>query len=68
VFVLVPDPVAQALADSLTKSGGLTGFSRYEFSIGGELLGLLKEISSGLTRLRCCSTPRRRCSPNSSYL
>jgi len=34
-FVLVSDPVAQGFADSLTKSGGnLTGFSRYELSIG----------------------------------
>ena len=48
VFVLVSDPVAQGFADNLTKSGGnLTGFSRYEFSIGGKWLGLLKEISSG---------------------
>jgi putative tryptophan/tyrosine transport system substrate-binding protein len=45
VFVLVSDPVAQGFADSLTKSGGnLTGFSRYEFSVGGNWLGLLKEI------------------------
>jgi hypothetical protein len=41
-FVLVSDPVAQGFADSLTKSGGnLTGFSRYEFSIGGSIITYL---------------------------
>jgi hypothetical protein len=69
VFVLVSDPVAQCFADSLTKSGSnLTDFSRYEFSIGGKWLGLLKEISCGLARVAVLFNPRRRRSPNSSYL
>ena len=36
VFVLVSDPVEQGFVTSLTKPGGnLTGFSLFEFSIGG---------------------------------
>src|SRR2546422_5633684 len=37
VFVAVSDPVEQGFVASLTKPGGnLTGFSAYEFSIGGK--------------------------------
>jgi len=66
VFVLVSDPVAQGFADSLTKSGSnLTGFSRYEFSIGGKWLGLLKEISCGLARVAVLFNPET--SPQSKF-
>jgi ABC transporter substrate binding protein len=44
VFVQVSDPVAQGFVANMTKPGGnLTGFSMYEFSIGGKWLDLLKE-------------------------
>jgi putative ABC transport system substrate-binding protein len=52
VFVQVSDPVAQGFVASVTKPGGnLTGFSQYEFSIGGKWLNLLKEAAPGLTRV-----------------
>src|SRR5262249_32025394 len=44
VFVGVTDPVAQGLVASLARPGGnLTGFTNYEFSMGGKWLGLLKD-------------------------
>jgi putative tryptophan/tyrosine transport system substrate-binding protein len=43
VFVQVSDPVAQGFVASVAKPGGnLTGFSMYEFSIGGKWVDLLK--------------------------
>jgi putative tryptophan/tyrosine transport system substrate-binding protein len=49
VFTQVSDPIAQGFVASLTKPGGnLTGFSAYEFSIGGKWFDLLKEIAPGL--------------------
>jgi putative tryptophan/tyrosine transport system substrate-binding protein len=51
VFLQVSDPVAQGFIASMTKPGGnLTGFSAYEFSIGGKWLDLLKEAAPGLAR------------------
>ena len=45
VFVLVPDPVGQGFVDSLARPGGnVTGFTLYEFGMGGKWLQLLKEI------------------------
>ena len=44
VFTQVSDPVAQGFVASPTKPGGnLTGFSQYEFSVGGKWLTLLGE-------------------------
>jgi putative ABC transport system substrate-binding protein len=52
VFLQVSDPVAQGFIASLTKPGGnATGFSPYEFSIGGKWLELLKEVAPGLTHV-----------------
>jgi putative ABC transport system substrate-binding protein len=49
VFVGVSDPVAQGFVASMTRPGGnLTGFSSYEFSIGGKWLGLLKDVAPSL--------------------
>jgi putative tryptophan/tyrosine transport system substrate-binding protein len=43
VFVQVSDPVAQGFVASVARPGGnLTGFSMYEFSIGGKWVDLLK--------------------------
>src|SRR5262245_24459144 len=45
VFVQVSDPVEQGFVASVTKPGGnLTGFSMFEFSVGGKWVDLLKEI------------------------
>jgi putative ABC transport system substrate-binding protein len=52
VFAAVTDPVASGLVDSMARPGGnLTGFSNYEFSIGGKWLGLLKEAAPTITRV-----------------
>jgi putative tryptophan/tyrosine transport system substrate-binding protein len=51
VFVSVSDPVAQGFVASMRQPGGnLTGFSVYEFSIGGKWLSLLKDVAPGLSR------------------
>ena len=58
VFTQVSDPLAQGLVKSLTRpAGNLTGFSAYEFSIGGKWLDLLKEIAPGLARAAAISNP-----------
>src|SRR5262245_35308697 len=52
VFVLVPDPVAAGYVDSLARPGGnATGFTSYDFSMGGKYLELLKQIAPRLTRV-----------------
>jgi len=66
VFLQVSDPVAQGFVPNLTKPGGnSTGFSAYEFSIGGKWLDLLKEISPGLARVAVMSNHET--SPQSKF-
>jgi putative tryptophan/tyrosine transport system substrate-binding protein len=51
VFVIVPDPVGAGFVDSLARPGGnATGFTLYEYSIGGKWLELLKEVAPGITQ------------------
>jgi putative ABC transport system substrate-binding protein len=58
VFTRVTDPVAQGLIVSLARPGGnLTGFTGYEFEIGGKWLGLLKEIAPRVTRVAAIFNP-----------
>jgi putative tryptophan/tyrosine transport system substrate-binding protein len=58
VFVRVSDPVVQGFVADLRRPGGnLTGFSAYEFSIGGKWLDLLKEIAPGLSRVAVMFNP-----------
>jgi len=46
VFTMVTDPVGQGLVKSLAQpDANLTGFTNFEFSMGGKWLGLLKEVS-----------------------
>ena len=52
VFVQVVDPVGAGLVASLARPGGnATGFSVYEYGIGGKWVELLKEIASNVTRV-----------------
>jgi ABC-type uncharacterized transport system substrate-binding protein len=52
VFVQVADPVQAGFVSSLSHPGGnITGFTTYEFNMGGEWLELLKDISPGVTRV-----------------
>jgi putative ABC transport system substrate-binding protein len=61
VFVNVSDPVSSGFVASLARPGGnATGFSSMEYSFGGKLLELLKQISPRVTRaavVRDPSTP-----------
>jgi putative ABC transport system substrate-binding protein len=51
VFVHVPDPVGAGFVESLARPGGnATGFTQFEFSVGGKWLELLKEISPTISR------------------
>ena len=52
VFVLVADPVGAGFVDSLARPGGnLTGFTLFEYAIGGKWLELLKEIAPTIRRV-----------------
>ena len=52
MFVLVADPVGAGFVESLARPGGnITGFTNFEYTIGGKWLELLKEISPRLKRV-----------------
>ena len=58
VFLQVSDPLAQGYVTSVTRPGGnITGFSAFEFSIGGKWIELLKEVAPKLTRVAVMSNP-----------
>jgi ABC-type uncharacterized transport system substrate-binding protein len=66
VFTQVSDPVTQGFVASMTKPGGnLTGFSMYEFSVGGKWLDMLKEIAPRLKRVAVMFNPDT--SPQSKF-
>jgi putative ABC transport system substrate-binding protein len=51
VFTLVADPVGAGYVSSLARPGGnVTGFTNFEYSIGGKWLELLKEIAPNVKR------------------
>lgn len=51
VFYSITDPISQGLVQSLAHPGGnATGFSAYEFSLGGKWVSLLKQIAPAVTR------------------
>jgi putative tryptophan/tyrosine transport system substrate-binding protein len=52
VFVQTVDPVGSGYVASLAKpEGNATGFTQFEFSMGGKWLELLKQIEPRLTRV-----------------
>jgi putative ABC transport system substrate-binding protein len=52
VFTLVADPVGAGYIASLARPGGnVTGFTNFEYSIGGKWLELLKEIAPNVKRV-----------------
>jgi hypothetical protein len=66
VFVRVSDPVAQGFVASVKQPGSnITGFSEYEFSIGGKWLDLLKAAAPGLARVAVMFNPNT--SPQSKF-
>jgi putative tryptophan/tyrosine transport system substrate-binding protein len=51
VFTQTPDPVGAGYVETLAHPGGnATGFMNFEYSMGGKLLELLKQIAPGVTR------------------
>jgi putative tryptophan/tyrosine transport system substrate-binding protein len=58
VFIQVSDPVGTGLVASLSRPGGTTtGFTNFEFSMGGKWLELLKEIVPTVERLAFLFNP-----------
>jgi putative ABC transport system substrate-binding protein len=58
VFVNVIDPVGAGFVANLARPGGnATGFTIYEYSMGGKWLELLKEIGPHLTRAAVLRDP-----------
>jgi putative tryptophan/tyrosine transport system substrate-binding protein len=48
VFTITPDPVGAGFVQSLARPGGnATGFTPFEYGMGGKWLELLKEIAPG---------------------
>ena len=51
VMVNVPDPVGAGWVQSLARPGGnATGFTNFEYSLGGKWVEWLKQIAPGITR------------------
>ena len=58
VFVQVADPVAQGFVASMRRPGGnATGFSLFEFSLGGKWVDLLKQLAPRLARVAFIFNP-----------
>jgi putative tryptophan/tyrosine transport system substrate-binding protein len=58
VFVMITDPVSSGLVSSLAYPGGnITGFTNYEFSMGGKWVEILKEIAPGTSRVAVIFNP-----------
>jgi len=58
VFLQVSDPVDGGFVDSMARPGGnITGFTNFEYSIGGKWLEVLKEIAPGVTRVLVVLNP-----------
>jgi putative ABC transport system substrate-binding protein len=52
VFVQVADPIGSGLVPGLARPGeNITGFTNYEYSIGGKWLEMLKEIAPHVVRV-----------------
>ena len=52
VFAIVADPVGAGYVESLARPGGnITGFTNFEYSIGGKWLELLKQLMPRLERV-----------------
>jgi putative ABC transport system substrate-binding protein len=66
VFVMVADPLAQGFVSNLAHPGGdITGFSNFEFSIGGKWVDLLKQMAPRLAHAALIFNPES--SPQNKY-
>ena len=58
VFLLVADPAQMGFIDSLARPGGYTtGFTNFQFTMGGKWLDLLRQIDPNLTHVTLISNP-----------
>jgi putative tryptophan/tyrosine transport system substrate-binding protein len=58
VFVSVSDPVGQGFVTSLARPGGnITGFTAFEFSMGGKWIETLKEIAPSIRQVAVLFNP-----------
>jgi putative ABC transport system substrate-binding protein len=58
VFVLVADPVGQGFVTNLARpEGNITGFTNFEFSMGGKWLQVLKECAPGVSAVAVVFDP-----------
>jgi putative ABC transport system substrate-binding protein len=58
VFVSLAEPTASGVVENLARPGGnATGFTNFEASIGGKLLGLLRDVSPNLKRVAIIYNP-----------
>ena len=58
VFTATPDPVGAGFVNNLARPGGnATGFSNFDYSIGGKWLELLKQITPGVKRVAVIRDP-----------
>jgi putative ABC transport system substrate-binding protein len=58
VFTITPDPVGAGFVESLARPGGnATGFTYFEYGIGGKWLELLKEVGPGIRRVAVVRDP-----------
>jgi ABC-type uncharacterized transport system substrate-binding protein len=64
VFTFVADPVASGLVTSLAHPGAnITGFTNYEYAIGGKWLEVLKESAPRITRVVTIQNPANATTP-----
>jgi putative ABC transport system substrate-binding protein len=58
VFLGIVDPVSAGLVASLARPGGnTTGFTPFEYGMGGKWLELLKQIAPGMTQAAVLRDP-----------
>ena len=58
VFTQTPDPVGAGFVNNLGRPGGnATGFSNFDYNIGGKWLELLKQIAPGVARVAVIRDP-----------
>ena len=58
VFTNLSDPVGSGVVPNLARPGGnVTGFTNFEYSIGGKWLEILKDISPNIKRTSIMSNP-----------
>jgi putative tryptophan/tyrosine transport system substrate-binding protein len=59
VFVSVSDPVGQGFVASLARPGGnITGFTAFEFSMGGKWIETLKKIAPSVQQIAVLFNPK----------